>query len=339
MQVRGHVGSKHPPHRAIDSWNKTRRRSGKTPGERRCTRKPARCLGHSRTYEAMKAHVAQPQATPATAEVVHDVGTRKPKRQDDSCTRCGLNHGDTGKCPAHGHKCGKCGRPNHRARFCKTKRVVAAEHSIASEADQRPALVRVAIEGHASTRLQTTLRHSYFRLSVWTASMKTKRSACKPSSRWAWASLKTNVPLLSKRKWTREPRPTFCRWGYSSKWIYQRTPWNRALQCWCRTRAHRFCNTVFAAYPARSKARQKSLTFLSLKHRDLRLSDFRHWRNSESSPSIAKSPKNCRASRTPPTWSGNTRSVYGHREVQRTVPHHRRPRSTTSRTPTTASPV
>ena len=76
----------------------------------------------ARTYEATKAHVAQLQATPATAEVVHDVGTRKPKRQDDSCTRCGLNHGDTGKCPAHGHKCGKCGRPNHWARFCKTKR-------------------------------------------------------------------------------------------------------------------------------------------------------------------------------------------------------------------------
>ena len=29
----------------------------------------------------------------------------------------------------------------------------------------------------------------------------------------------------------------------------------------------------------------------------------------------------------------------GHREVRRTVPHHRRPRSTASRTPTTASPV
>ena len=76
----------------------------------------------ARTYEATKAHVAQLQATPATAEVVHDVGTRKPKRPDNSCTRCGLNHGDTGKCPAHGHKCGKCGRPNHWARFCKTKR-------------------------------------------------------------------------------------------------------------------------------------------------------------------------------------------------------------------------
>ena len=62
-------------------------------------------------------------------------------------------------------------------------KVVAAEHPIASEADRRPALVRVAIEGHASTRLQTTLRHSYFRLSVWTASMMTKRSARKPSSR------------------------------------------------------------------------------------------------------------------------------------------------------------
>ena len=46
MQVRGHIGSKHPPHRAIDSWNKTRRRSGKTPGERRRTRKPGHCLGH-----------------------------------------------------------------------------------------------------------------------------------------------------------------------------------------------------------------------------------------------------------------------------------------------------
>ena len=45
--------------------------------------------------------------------------------------------------------------------------VVAAEHPIASEADRRPALFRVVIEGHASTRLQTTLRHSYFRLSVW----------------------------------------------------------------------------------------------------------------------------------------------------------------------------
>ena len=76
----------------------------------------------ARTYEATKARVAQLQATPATAEVVHDVGTRKPKRQDDSCTGCGLNHGDTGKCPAHGHKCGKCGRTNHWARFCKTKR-------------------------------------------------------------------------------------------------------------------------------------------------------------------------------------------------------------------------
>ena len=76
----------------------------------------------ARTYEATKAHLAQLQATPATAEVVHDVGTRKPKRQDSSCTRCGLNHGDTGKCPAHGHNCGKCGRPNHWARFCKTKR-------------------------------------------------------------------------------------------------------------------------------------------------------------------------------------------------------------------------
>ena len=79
-------------------------------------------LDIARTYEATKAHVAQLQTTPATAEVVHDVGTRKPKRQDDSCTRSGLNHGDTGKCPAHGHKCGKCGRPNHWARFCKTKR-------------------------------------------------------------------------------------------------------------------------------------------------------------------------------------------------------------------------
>ena len=33
--------------------------------------------------------------------------------------------------------------------------MVAAEHPIASEADRRPALVRVVIEGHASTRLQT----------------------------------------------------------------------------------------------------------------------------------------------------------------------------------------
>ena len=78
-------------------------------------------LDIARPYEATKAHAAQLQATPAIAEVVHDVGTRKPKRQDDGCTRCGLNHGDTGKCPAHGHKCGKCGRPNHWARFCKTK--------------------------------------------------------------------------------------------------------------------------------------------------------------------------------------------------------------------------
>ena len=60
---------------------------------------------------------------------------------------------------------------------------VAAEHPIASEADRRPTLVRVAIEGHASTRLQTTLRHWYFRLSVWTASTMTKRSARQPSSR------------------------------------------------------------------------------------------------------------------------------------------------------------
>ena len=44
-------------------------------------------LDIARTYEATKAHVAQLQATPATAEVVHDVGTRKPKRQDGSCTR------------------------------------------------------------------------------------------------------------------------------------------------------------------------------------------------------------------------------------------------------------
>ena len=44
-------------------------------------------LDIARTYEATKAHVAQLQATPATAEVVHDFGTRRPKRQDDSCTR------------------------------------------------------------------------------------------------------------------------------------------------------------------------------------------------------------------------------------------------------------
>ena len=61
--------------------------------------------------------------------------------------------------------------------------VVAAEHPIASEADRRPALVRVVIEGHASTRLQMTLRHLCFRLSVWTASTMSKRSAHKPSSR------------------------------------------------------------------------------------------------------------------------------------------------------------
>ena len=46
----------------------------------------------ARIYGATMAHVTQLQATPATAEVVHDVGTRKPKRPDDSCTRCGLNH-------------------------------------------------------------------------------------------------------------------------------------------------------------------------------------------------------------------------------------------------------
>ena len=49
-------------------------------------------LDIARTYEATKAHVAQKQRTPATAGVVYDVGTRKPKRQDDSCTRCGLDH-------------------------------------------------------------------------------------------------------------------------------------------------------------------------------------------------------------------------------------------------------
>ena len=96
---------------------------------------------------------------------------------------------------------------------------------------------------------------------------------------------------------------------------------------------------ISAAYPARSKARQKSPTFLSLKHWDLRLPDFRHWRNSDSS-------RNCGITKELPCIKNNADLIRQypecfsrHREVRRTVPHHRPPRSTASRTPTTVSPV
>ena len=62
--------------------------------ERRLTGKLGHCLGHCK-HEAMKAHIAQLQATPSKAEIEHDVRARKPKRQDNICTRCGLDHGAT----------------------------------------------------------------------------------------------------------------------------------------------------------------------------------------------------------------------------------------------------
>ena len=68
MQVRGHMGRQHPRHRATDSWNKTRHRSGKTPGERRHTHKPGRCLGHCpylRSHEGTR---------PATGNTSHSWG-------------------------------------------------------------------------------------------------------------------------------------------------------------------------------------------------------------------------------------------------------------------------
>ena len=120
MQIHGPHGDKYSADGAADRWHEARRSTRKIVGEGGMPWLVWKWQWTLR--EPTKPHVAQLQATPATAEVVHDVGTRKPKRQDDSCTRCGLNHGDTGKCPAHGHKCGKCGRPKHWARFCKTKR-------------------------------------------------------------------------------------------------------------------------------------------------------------------------------------------------------------------------
>ena len=46
----------------------------------------------------------------------------------DACSRCGINHGH-GRCPADGSKCHACGKYNHFARVCGTKKK-AAEQSI-----------------------------------------------------------------------------------------------------------------------------------------------------------------------------------------------------------------
>ena len=67
---------------------------------------------------------------------------------------------------------GSAAHPTTRHDSGRPNKVVAAEHPIASEADRRPALLRLAIEGHVLTRLQT-LRHSYFS-QFWTASVMNK---------------------------------------------------------------------------------------------------------------------------------------------------------------------
>ena len=146
MQVHGYIRSKHPPHRAIVNQNKTRHHSGKLLEKGDAVASLVAALDIDRADETTKVHVAQLQVTPATAEVVHDVGTRKPKRQDDTCTICRLDREDAGKCPAHEKlwKVRQTQQPGHDS--VKPNEVVAAEHPIASEADLRPVLVGEAIE-------------------------------------------------------------------------------------------------------------------------------------------------------------------------------------------------
>ena len=284
----------------------------------------------ARTYEATKAKVAQLQATPTRAEVVHDIGTRKPKRQDDSCMRCWLNHGDIGKFPAHEHKCGKGGRPTTWHDPARPNKVVAAEHPIASEADRLPALVRVVIKGHTSTRLQTTLRHWYFRLSVWTASAMTKRTFVTLSL----SIVKDKRPTALKAKMDTGAQAKFLPWR-----IYQQMdrpenslkPSTTTLVSYTGTPILQ--HGIWGLY-CTFKGEKKSR-----KHWDLRLSDFRHGRNSESSPSIAKCQRTAahQGHRRPNLAIPGVFS--GHQEVHQTVPHYRRLRSTASCTSTTASPV
>ena len=91
--------------------------------QEKLTRKLGRCLGHFPQVRSREGARRPAAGNISHAEVVHDIRARKPNQQDDiSCTRWGLDHGDTGKCPAHGDIRGKCCRPNHWARLCKTKR-------------------------------------------------------------------------------------------------------------------------------------------------------------------------------------------------------------------------
>ena len=174
MQVLGHIGSEHPPHRAIGSWNKRRRRSGKTPGERRRTRKSGRCLAHC---PYLRSHGGTRHPAPGNTShswgrswrwhkeakesrwQLHEVQI-EPLRFWQMPSACMDTNVESAAHPTTQHD---SGRPNE---------VVAAEHPIASKADRRPALLRLAMEGHALTRLQT-LRHSYFS-HFWTASMMNK---------------------------------------------------------------------------------------------------------------------------------------------------------------------
>ena len=215
---------------------------------------------------------------------------------------CGLNYADTGKeCPAHGHKCGKYGRPNHWARFCKPKRSGSSGtpfcqrgqsiSSSRSSGDPRTrvdeftddletlVLQTVSLDSINDKQKERTQAFVTLRLYV----LKDKR----PTALKVKVDTGDQANILPLRSYQQMNLPenslepsTTTLVSYTGKAILQ----------------HGICSLS-----CKFKGETKVTDFLSLIHRDLRLSDFGHWRNSESSPSIAKSPKNCCASRTPPS--------------------------------------
>ncbi|CAI5669105.1 unnamed protein product [Oreochromis niloticus] len=79
-------------------------------------------------------------------------GKMKPNDKDQAstfnCKRCGTKHASR-QCPAYGKQCKNCGKMNHFARMCRSRKV----HTVADEAtDQQASLFIGAVNAKAQTR-------------------------------------------------------------------------------------------------------------------------------------------------------------------------------------------
>jgi hypothetical protein len=71
--------------------------------------------------ESVENHLNEKLTKPSGGELINRIEHNETETNQARCGRCGRSH-PSQACPAYGLECKRCGRRNHFAKFCKTKK-------------------------------------------------------------------------------------------------------------------------------------------------------------------------------------------------------------------------